>query len=85
MQTMKQARLAAGVTLEHLARDVDRSLGTITSIEGYHHEPTVGTALKIAARLGVRVDEIDWPVKGNIKLYPSREKKREKRDDQTVS
>lgn len=56
---LKKIRAEKGYSLEKVARLADLSLNTIVKIEGGANiNPTIDTLSKIAAALGVRVDDL---------------------------
>ncbi len=57
---IKVARRAIGLTQSRLAEDVAVSRKTINTIENGVFVPSTVLALKIAARLGVSVEELFW-------------------------
>ena len=57
---IKDARRASGLTQSRLAEDVAVSRKTINTIENGVFVPSTVLALKIAARLGVTVQELFW-------------------------
>lgn len=57
---LKAIRKAQGLTQSQLAEDIAVSRKTINTIENGVFVPSTVLALKIAARLEVRVEEIFW-------------------------
>ncbi len=57
---LKTVRKARGLTQTQLAEDIAVSRKTINTIENGVFVPSTVLALKIAARLGVAVEEIFW-------------------------
>lgn len=57
---IKSARRAIGLTQSRLAEDVAVSRKTINTIENGVFVPSTVLALKIAARLGVSVEDLFW-------------------------
>jgi putative transcriptional regulator len=59
-RTMKQWRELRGLSQMDMAKICDVSLSGIQAAEYGWHEPKVGLALKIAAALGIAVEQIVW-------------------------
>ncbi|MBU0927400.1 MAG: helix-turn-helix transcriptional regulator [Spirochaetes bacterium] len=55
---VKERRLALGMTQGQLAERVEVSRQTIISIESGRYDPSLSLALKLAALLGERVEEL---------------------------
>lgn len=55
---VRRAREAAEISREHLARQVDTSLATITRLEREDHLPHVRTLARIAAVLDLSLDDL---------------------------
>ncbi len=60
MPTLRDIREAEGLTDRNLARVADVSPSTVFRIERGHWSG-MAVRRKLAAALGVEVDEIDWP------------------------
>lgn len=60
-QTLTQARLALGLSMEVLAAKAGVSWRTIQRIESADAVPISEVRVRIAAALGVAVSEIAWP------------------------
>jgi transcriptional regulator with XRE-family HTH domain len=54
---LRSARKASGIRLERLALDIGRSAAQIAAIECGRKRPSIGTAVALADRLGVRLDD----------------------------
>lgn len=54
-------REALGITLRSFAKDIEVSAGYISRIEQGIRQPTDHVIARIAARLGVTVDQITYP------------------------
>lgn len=59
----REARV--GMTQFKLAVKSGVSLSVVTGVEKRNSSPRVDTAIKLAEALGVGVDDIAWPVKGD--------------------
>jgi len=55
---LRDARLAAGLKIEHLALRIDRSVFTISQYERGHVQPPAGILGAIADALGCTVDDL---------------------------
>lgn len=53
--------MAAGLTQEELGKKAGVSRQTIISIEGGRYDPSLALAMKLAALLGSKVEEIFFP------------------------
>jgi transcriptional regulator with XRE-family HTH domain len=71
-KTLAQWREARGLTQFQLAARSGASLSTVTGVEASRSEPRVSTAIKLAAVLGVHVEEIAWPALGELRASPSK-------------
>lgn len=58
MNNMRKLRKACGLTMKELGRSVGVAESTISLYETGKHEPDIQTMLRIAAALGVSVDEL---------------------------
>lgn len=58
MIDVKRLRLEKRVTKEHLARDLNVSIGTVTNWETGRCEPSASKAVEIAKYFGKTVEEI---------------------------
>ena len=74
---LKEKRKKAGLSQYQLSRLAGISQATISHIERGKFVPTVDTAYRVAAVLGVRVDEIFVPEPGELpKTYDAQEDRR---------
>lgn len=55
---VKEYRLKKNLTQEGLGQQVNVSRQTIISIERYRYKPTLELGMKIALKLGVKVEEL---------------------------
>ncbi|MGK9147536.1 helix-turn-helix domain-containing protein [Plantibacter flavus] len=55
---IREARVAAGFTLEELGRAIDRAPSQASAIENGHREPSLAMLRTIAAAIGTTVDEL---------------------------
>ena len=76
-KTIAEWRKEKGFTQMSLAVAINSTVGTIASVEQGRQEPNLGTARKIAAALGVGLDQIAWP---DVRPYPSAERRSPKND-----
>lgn len=60
-QTLGQLRKARGMSREELAVATHTTYSHLVRIEQGRQEPYLATARRIAAHLGVAVEEIAWP------------------------
>lgn len=64
METLGEARKRKGWSMEELARRTGLAYTTVWKIENGKTTGTPSTRLALANALGVGVDDIDWPRKG---------------------
>ncbi len=76
-KTLAEWRKEKGFTQMSLAVAINSTVGTIAAVEQERQEPNLGTARKIAAALGVSLDQIAWP---DVRPYPSAKRRSPKND-----
>lgn len=59
--TIRTRRKALGISQEELARRCGVSRQTVNAIENNKYDPTLALAFRLAAELGVTVDELFAP------------------------
>lgn len=59
--SIREMRMAAGLTQEELGRKAGVSRQTIISIEGGRYDPSLALAMKLAGLLGSRVEKLFFP------------------------
>ena len=57
---LKAARVNAGMTQDHVAKELKMNKNTLVSYEKYRSKPDIETAKKLAALYGLTVDDIIW-------------------------
>lgn len=62
MTTLKEIRLAAGLSQKALAEKIGRTVLTISYLERQAGKPSVDTLIALRYVLGEEVDKIDWTV-----------------------
>ena len=60
--TMKEARLAKGITQEQLVLETGICYSSIVAYDNQYRMPMVDKAIKIAQALGVAAEDINWEV-----------------------
>ncbi|KKI92924.1 Cro/Cl family transcriptional regulator [Bacillus sp. SA1-12] len=63
--SVKDYRQLRGFTQDHLAELIEVTRQTIIAIEKQRYEPSIGTAIKLAAVLGCPVETLFW-IEGDV-------------------